>query len=376
MIEGTAFSIEEATFDASLLPEGSRTTGTEAFHREVTDYFQRSYASMGGQLTVVFAAGRIEVAWEPAAPDPAGPGAPAMASIGPLLQQRRFDEARPLLETLLQLEPEHPVALYNLGVLASEEGTLEEARLLLRRAVVANAGDDHAQANAQVALALAAMRLSDKAVARQALEAAIELEPQNSFALRSLGGLLVIAGAYAAGAERFRQALAVAPDDLIASFNLARALLELDAKEHRDEADQLLLQVIEAQPYGELANKAKELRGSIAARDLRADQPDGLRQDAVSYCLQALQLFEAMEQPRFMAVLSEVAAVGQGGLQINEPGTSRTLKTLPGTWSDLALACLIHVGMKRLTPDEDSGLGIEAEYQEAVRLHGGGGTKP
>ena len=42
---------------------------------------------------------------------------------------------------------------------------------------------------------------------------------------------------------------------------------------------------------------------------------------------------------------SEVAAVGQGGLQINEPGTSRSLKTLPGTWSDLALACMIHVGM-------------------------------
>jgi hypothetical protein len=28
--------------------------------------------------------------------------------------------------------------------------------------------------------------------------------------------------------------------------------------------------------------------------------------------------------------------------------------------------------MKRLTPDEDSGLGIEAEYQEALRLHQGG----
>jgi len=84
-MEGTAFSIEEASFDASLLPEGSRTPGSEAFHRAVTDYFQRSYAGMGGQLPVVFAAGRIEVAWEPTAPE-----APAMASIGPLLQQRRF----------------------------------------------------------------------------------------------------------------------------------------------------------------------------------------------------------------------------------------------------------------------------------------------
>jgi tetratricopeptide (TPR) repeat protein len=370
-MEGTAFSIEEAGFDASLLPEGSRNPGTEAFHRAVTDYFQKSYASMGGQLSVVFAAGRIEVAWEPTTQE-----APAIASIGPLLQQRRFSEARPLLETLLQLEPEHPEALYNLGVLASEEGKPEEARLLLRRAVVANAGDAHAQANAQVALALAAMRLGDKAEARQALEEAIELEPDNSFALRSLGSLLVIAGAFAAGVARFRQALAVAPDDLITTFNLAQALLELDPDEHRDEADRLLLQVIEAQPYGELANKAKDLRGGIAARDLRADQPEGLRQDAVSYCLQALQLFEGMDQQRFIAVLSEVAAVGQGGLQINEPGTSRSLKNLPGSWSDLALACLIHVGMKRLTPDQDSGLGIEAEYQEAVRLLGSEGRPP
>jgi hypothetical protein len=58
--------------------------------------------------------------------------------------------------------------------------------------------------------------------------------------------------------------------------------------------------------------------------------------------------------------------MGQGGLQINEPGTSRILKTLPGSWSDLALACLIHVSMKRLTPDEDSGLGIGKEYEEAL----------
>ena len=362
-MEGTAFTLEETTFDASLLPEGSRTPGTVAFHRAVTDYFQKSYASMGGQLSVVFAAGRIEVAWEPTTAE-----APAMASIGPLLQQRRFDEARPLLETLLQLQPEHPEALYNLGVLASEEGRLEESRLLLRRAVIANAGDSHALANAQVALGLAALRQEDRSEARQALEAAIELEPRNAFALRSLGSLLVIAGALAAGIERFRQALAVAPDDLVTTFNLAQALLELDPGKHRDEADRLLLLVIEAQPYGELANKAKDLRGSIAARDLRIDQPEGLRQDAVSYCLQALQLFEGMDQQRFMAVLSEVAAMGQGGLQINEPGTSRSLKTLPGSWSDLALACLIHVGMKRLTPDEDSGLGIGAEYEEAVRL--------
>ncbi len=52
-MEGTAFSIDEASFDASLLPDGSRTPGTEEFHRAVTDYVQRSYAGMGGQLSTV-----------------------------------------------------------------------------------------------------------------------------------------------------------------------------------------------------------------------------------------------------------------------------------------------------------------------------------
>lgn len=53
-----------------------------------------------------------------------------------------------------------------------------------------------------------------------------------------------------------------------------------------------------------------------------------------------------MSRLRFTAALSEVVAVGQSGLQINQPAASRSLKTLPGTLSDLALACLIHVGMQ------------------------------
>jgi len=38
--------------------------------------------------------------------------------------------------------------------------------------------------------------------------------------------------------------------------------------------------------------------------------------------------------------------------------------------SDLALACLIHVGMKRLMTEEDSGLGIGPEDEEVVRMRG------
>ena len=48
---------------------------------------------------------------------------------------------------------------------------------------------------------------------------------------------------------RFRQALAVAPGDLITTFNLAQALLELDPEEHHDEADRLdLIALLVANP--------------------------------------------------------------------------------------------------------------------------------
>jgi hypothetical protein len=52
-----------------------------------------------------------------------------------------------------------------------------------------------------------------------------------------------------------------------------------------------------------------------------------------------------LDQQHFMEVLSEVAAVAQGELQINKPGTCRSFKTFPGTWSRLAMVCLIHLGM-------------------------------
>ncbi len=52
--------------------------------------------------------------------------------------------------------------------------------------------------------------------------------------------------------------------------------------------------------------------------------------------LPVAQFFKGMEQHRYIAVLREVAAVGQVGLQINESGNSRNLRTCqaPGaTWS-------------------------------------------
>ena len=59
------------------------------------------------------------------------------------------------------------------------------------------------------------------------------------------------------------------------------------------------------------------------------------------------QLFEGMEQQRFMAVLIKVAAVGRVWLHITESGSTRKLQTFSGSRSDLAIFCLIHVDMMK-----------------------------
>jgi Flp pilus assembly protein TadD len=127
-----------------------------------------------------FSEGEIEVNWEPQSGQ-----LPASASIAAHLEAGRYDEAIPLLRTRLQLEPDHVESLYNLGMVYSDRMQLTEARELLGRAVQLDPGD----ANAQVALGIAALRDNDPEAAQGPLEKAVVLQPRNPFALRTLGQL-------------------------------------------------------------------------------------------------------------------------------------------------------------------------------------------
>jgi Flp pilus assembly protein TadD len=80
------------------------------------------------------------VNWEPQAGQ-----VPASATITAHLQAGRCDEAIPLLRTRLQLEPDHVVSLYNLGMVCSDRMELKEARELLGRAVALDPGHVNAQ---------------------------------------------------------------------------------------------------------------------------------------------------------------------------------------------------------------------------------------
>ena len=88
------FSVPEAEFDLNLLPEAARERGSQAFRDAVTLYFKDAYREASGRVDVGFAAGAIEVNWEPQSGQ-----VPASATITAHLEAGRYDQAIPLLRT-------------------------------------------------------------------------------------------------------------------------------------------------------------------------------------------------------------------------------------------------------------------------------------
>lgn len=139
---------------------------------------------MGSLLPAVVGGGSIGMQRDPAVPE-----GPTMDEFGTLIEEGKLHEARPLLEAVLLLMPQNAQALYYLGVLASEEGDLKEARSLFGRAVLASEGNGNIQTHALEALAMVALEQGDRAEARGALAQVIELVPDNGFALQAIDKL-------------------------------------------------------------------------------------------------------------------------------------------------------------------------------------------
>ncbi|MFZ0791014.1 MAG: tetratricopeptide repeat protein, partial [Chromatiaceae bacterium] len=283
-----------------------------------------------------------------------------------------YADARPMLEALLPVQPDNLDVLYNLGMVYSDEGRLEEARSLLRRAT--KMAPEHA--NAFVALGVAALRARDTDEAEGALTRAVELEPQNPYALRTLGTLRLSKGDASGAVGLLRQAVTQAPGDPIALLTLAQALIKTDLASHGSEADGLLKRVLTLAPHGEIAEKAKDERRRIAEQGFRERGGDGLRMDAVMYCLDALTKFEGMSRLELAPILMELAALGQKGLPVNDPTQTFRLHSLAGEFTALQVLCFMHVGIKQIDPGQGSGFDIDKEYETAVAMHGGGQTEP
>lgn len=87
--------------------------------------------------------------------------------------------------------------------------------------------------------------------------------------------------------------------------------------------------------------------------------------DAAMYSLGALQKFAKMTPDEVQKVGYETALLGMGGIDVNDPGKSYSLRSLPGEFTGLHLVCLEYVAFRQVAPGLDIGSDLAREYEMA-----------
>jgi len=88
------------------------------------------------------------------------------------------------------------------------------------------------------------------------------------------------------------------------------------------------------------------------------------------YLLDALRTFENMDLAQVNAITQEVALIGMNGLDYASNEKQYVLKTLPDDrYTGLQLMAYMHVGLKIVEPDIDSGMPFEEAYEAALKIH-------
>lgn len=100
-----------------------------------------------------------------------------------LCKQGKFIEAREALEETILDDPKNSNILYNLGMCYTEIGKFDAAVKTLRQCLQYTPDFP----NAFVALGVALARLGNNDEAKQLFNKALEIDAQNSFALRNIG---------------------------------------------------------------------------------------------------------------------------------------------------------------------------------------------
>ena len=137
---------------------------------------------------------------------------------------------------------------------------------------------------------------------------------------------------------------------------------------HRTEADQIYTQIMEKFREHPAAEIALTARNKFANENLHATVDGNLRMDAVFYMPSALAEFATLSRVEAGEITMEIALLGQKGLQIHHPDIRYALKTMPGDFSGLQLVSLMHVGLKSLDSNVQTGTGFDREYELASGL--------
>lgn len=354
-------SIPIGSFDTSVLPEGCRSPGTEAFQNAVLMHFIEEYAFKGYSAAVAVDSEEINIA----AVHPEGP-TPFEYCLQ-LLNSGKLAEAIPMLEICHKCDLKDAEVAYNLGVAYSELGRYGEAVDALENAV----SSDPNHVNAHVALGVAFSRLREPEQSIEALRKAISLDPANGWANRNLGAQLMAGGNALDALPHMREALHQLPDDPQSMFGLAECLVMTGDSNHLEEADGLYNAIIRRFPDHPVAELCREGRTKIAHRNLKENVAGGIRMDVVMYIADALKLFKGMDRMKVGELTMEIAMLGRSGLDINNPDRKYQLKQLPGDFTGLHLLAIMHAGIRQFDKSVDTGADFDKELEIAKSMMSG-----
>jgi Flp pilus assembly protein TadD len=345
-----------AEFDREQLPEDQRDLQGDEFCEAVREHLAAQFANERGAAEVIVTGDRIIIRWMDSVTGQ------SLAGIGiEQLKAGQVDKGIATLRQALKRNPSDHVALLNLGMALTEQGDCEESIAVLGSLL--DAYPDHAPGWVALGVAQARVNRNDEAIA--SLQKATVLYPGDGYAHKNLGALLAKKGHLTGAIPHLQQAVSILPRDAQAWLNLAMAW------EQSGEADRACLayqKVLDLDTTSEVGKRAEESLSRMAAATFR-QQSTGLRPDAVTYCLKALERFKGMPKSEVQKIAFEIAMLGSRGIDVSAPDEKYQLQSIPGKFSGLNLLCLQYVGFQIIDPSIDLGFDLSAEFKAAMSLH-------
>lgn len=343
-------------FDRSQLPEDQRELQGDAYLQAIREHLVGQFVGQGGAAEVAVTHDRVIIRWKES------DNAESMAEQGSnYLKQGNTEKGIATLRIAIQRNPDDVDALFNLGMGLGDTDNTGEALELLKRLVAIE--PDYP--GAWVALGVAQGRGQQWDAAIQSFREAVARHPQDAFARKNLGAALSQIGQLDEARDHLKAAVVMLPSDAQAWLNLA---MNLEQSGVTAEAETAYQRVITLDPGGHLAEKAEAGRNRITQAKFRKAGGE-LRPDVLTYCGDAIRMFEAMPKEEVQHITLEIAMLGAKGFSVSDPSAKYRLRSLPGEFSGLHLLCLEYVGFKIIDPTVDIGFDIAAEYAEARRIH-------
>ena len=354
MSQEFSFTLSFDDFDLSLLGDPPPDRDSDEFGPRVTAFFAKQFEGFGGlaRVTINDDAREIQVRWTKQShwKDP-------KEKILDLLNRGETTKALPLLWTAVKQDPKDTNSLYRLGLVYNELRQFKKASETLERLV--NLVPNHI--HGLTALGVAEIGSGNLLIAEEWLNKAIQLAPQDRWALRNLSGCLMKQGRHLDAITMIRRCLVVAPDDIAMIVGLGDAY---EALGHLDEAERLFTAAIQTGGPEHVVDIAKDRLTRMSEAKLRSSSSE-LRPDVVRFILDALHLFDSMTPQQIQSLALEIALLGNQGLNVHDPSKKYHIKTLAGEFTGLHLISIMYAAFQEFAPQQDVGIDLSKEYAEA-----------